>query len=46
MTNMGILALIIEDRPKEDAYWVLHLSLANGGFAARQLSMTVSKVSY
>ncbi len=30
MTNMGIFALIVEDQPKEEAYWVLHLSLANG----------------
>jgi len=30
MTNMGIFALIVEDQPKEDGYWVLHLSLANG----------------
>ena len=27
MTHMGIYALIIEDMPKEDGYWVLHLSL-------------------
>lgn len=27
MTHMGIFALIIEDMPKEDGYWVLHLSL-------------------
>jgi aldehyde:ferredoxin oxidoreductase len=27
MAFMGILALIIEDVPKEDGYWVLHLSL-------------------
>jgi len=27
MTHMGIHALIIEDQPKEDGYWVLHLSL-------------------
>jgi len=27
MTHMGIHALIIEDQPKEDDYWVLHLSL-------------------
>lgn len=27
MTHMGIHALIIEDRPSEDGYWILHLSL-------------------
>ncbi|MFT3895903.1 MAG: aldehyde ferredoxin oxidoreductase C-terminal domain-containing protein [Anaerolineales bacterium] len=27
MTHMGIHALIIEDMPKEDGFWVLHLSL-------------------
>lgn len=27
MTFMGIHALIIEDQPKEDGFWVLHLSL-------------------
>ena len=27
MTHMGIHALIIEDQPKDDGYWVLHLSL-------------------
>lgn len=27
MTHMGIHALILEDLPKEDGYWVLHLSL-------------------
>jgi len=27
MTTMGIHALIIEDSPKEDGFWVLHLSL-------------------
>lgn len=27
MTHMGIHALIVEDLPKEDGYWVLHLSL-------------------
>jgi aldehyde:ferredoxin oxidoreductase len=27
MTHMGIFALIIEDMPQEDGYWVLHLSL-------------------
>jgi aldehyde:ferredoxin oxidoreductase len=26
MTHMGIHALIIEDQPKEDGFWVLHLS--------------------
>jgi aldehyde:ferredoxin oxidoreductase len=30
MTHMGIHALIIEDQPEEDGFWVLHLSLANG----------------
>ena len=30
MTHMGIFALIIEDQPKEEVFWVLHLSLANG----------------
>jgi aldehyde:ferredoxin oxidoreductase len=30
MTHMGIFALIIEDQPKEEGFWVLHLSLANG----------------
>jgi aldehyde:ferredoxin oxidoreductase len=29
MTHMGIHALILEDLPKEDGFWVLHLSLAN-----------------
>lgn len=33
MTNMGIFALIIEDQPKEDGFWILHLSLASGGCA-------------
>jgi aldehyde:ferredoxin oxidoreductase len=28
MAFMGIHALIIEDQPKEDGYWVLHLSLS------------------
>ncbi|MGB8980922.1 MAG: aldehyde ferredoxin oxidoreductase C-terminal domain-containing protein [Anaerolineales bacterium] len=28
MTHMGIHALILEDQPKADGYWVLHLSLA------------------
>src|SRR6266540_724320 len=27
MTHMGIHALIIEDQPEKDGYWVLHLSL-------------------
>jgi aldehyde:ferredoxin oxidoreductase len=27
MTHMGIHALIIEDQPKEDGLWILHLSL-------------------
>ncbi|HSL43605.1 MAG TPA: aldehyde ferredoxin oxidoreductase C-terminal domain-containing protein [Anaerolineales bacterium] len=27
MTHMGIHALIIEDQPEENGYWVLHLSL-------------------
>lgn len=27
MTHMGIHALIIEDQPKEEGFWVLHLSL-------------------
>jgi aldehyde:ferredoxin oxidoreductase len=27
---MGIYALIIEDQPKEDGFWVLHLSLSEG----------------
>ncbi len=27
MTMMGIHALIIEDQPKDDSFWVLHLSL-------------------
>src|SRR5512138_3919722 len=30
MTHMGIHALIIEDQPKEDGFWVLHLSLHHG----------------
>jgi aldehyde:ferredoxin oxidoreductase len=30
MTHMGIHALIIEDQPREDGFWVLHLSLAEG----------------
>jgi aldehyde:ferredoxin oxidoreductase len=28
MATMGIHALIIEDQPKEDGFWVLHLSLS------------------
>src|SRR5512147_186578 len=27
MTHMGIHALIIEDKPEDDGFWVLHLSL-------------------
>src|SRR5829696_947939 len=27
MTHMGIHALILEDQPEEDGFWVLHLSL-------------------
>src|SRR5512140_166993 len=27
MTHMGIHALVIEDQPKEEGFWVLHLSL-------------------
>src|SRR5512141_2702998 len=27
MTHVGILALVIEDPPKEEGFWVLHLSL-------------------
>jgi aldehyde:ferredoxin oxidoreductase len=30
MTHMGIFALIIEDQPEDDGFWVLHLSLAKG----------------
>ncbi|HEX9386141.1 MAG TPA: aldehyde ferredoxin oxidoreductase C-terminal domain-containing protein [Anaerolineales bacterium] len=30
MTHMGIHALILEDQPKEDGFWVLHLSLSDG----------------
>jgi aldehyde:ferredoxin oxidoreductase len=30
MTHMGIHALILEDQPKEDGFWVLHLSLSGG----------------
>jgi aldehyde:ferredoxin oxidoreductase len=30
MTHMGIHALILEDLPKEEGFWVLHLSLSNG----------------
>ncbi|HSM70606.1 MAG TPA: aldehyde ferredoxin oxidoreductase N-terminal domain-containing protein, partial [Anaerolineales bacterium] len=33
MTHMGIHALIIEDQPQEDGFWILHLSLADGGSA-------------
>jgi len=34
MTNMGIFVLIIEDQSaEEDGYWILHLSLADGGYA-------------
>src|SRR4026208_1787615 len=33
MTTMGIFALIIEDQPEEDGFWILHLSLADGGYA-------------
>jgi aldehyde:ferredoxin oxidoreductase len=33
MTNMGIFALIIEDQPEQDGFWILHLSLADGGYA-------------
>src|SRR5215212_9141538 len=33
MTHMGIHALIIEDQPTEDGFWILHLSLSDGGFA-------------
>src|SRR6266496_5324316 len=28
MTHMGIHALIVEDMPEEDGYWILHLSLS------------------
>jgi len=30
MTHMGIHALIVEDQPQEDGFWVLHLSLTDG----------------
>ena len=30
MAHMGIHALVIEDQPEEDGFWVLHLSLADG----------------
>lgn len=30
MAYMGIHALIVEDQPDEDGFWVLHLSLSNG----------------
>ena len=30
MTHMGMHALIIEDQPQEDGFWVLHLSLSGG----------------
>jgi len=30
MAHMGIHSLIIEDQPKEDGFWVLHLSLTYG----------------
>ena len=30
MTHMGIHALILEDQPREEGFWVLHLSLASG----------------
>jgi len=30
MTHMGIHALILEDQPEEDGFWVLHLSLSDG----------------
>ena len=33
MTHMGIHELIIEDQPKEDGFWVLQLSLVDGGSA-------------
>ncbi|MDQ3007567.1 MAG: aldehyde ferredoxin oxidoreductase, partial [Chloroflexota bacterium] len=33
MTNMGIFALIIEGQPEQDGFWILHLSLADGGYA-------------
>jgi aldehyde:ferredoxin oxidoreductase len=33
MAHMGIQSLIIEDRPEEEGFWVLHLSLADSGSA-------------
>lgn len=33
MAMMGIHTLIIEDKPLADGFWVLHLSLADGGSA-------------
>lgn len=33
MATMGMYALIIEDKPQTDGFWVLHLSLADGGSA-------------
>ena len=30
MAHMGIHSLIIEDQPKDDGFWILHLSLADG----------------
>lgn len=30
MITIGIYALIIEDQPTEDGFWVLHLSLSEG----------------
>ena len=33
MAMMGIHALIIEDKPQAEGFWVLHLSLADGGSA-------------
>ncbi len=33
MAHMGMKALIVEDQPKDAGYWVLHLSLADGGTA-------------
>jgi aldehyde:ferredoxin oxidoreductase len=32
MTNLGIKALIVEDRPKEAGFWVLHLSRDGANF--------------
>lgn len=34
MAFMGIHALIIEDMPEKEGYWVLHLSLKDGGSAS------------